>query len=177
MDLAPVPLLLFLFFLPKAYLRGEEVDRYSYRELHWGLLYLTVVSCALFLLFPTRVELRDGALLELGVMGLPQWLESACRGFYAIDGPFNAWPSLHISQPLLIMLAITQSGRLPSWKLKLLWGHLLLVCASVLTMKQHYLWDLGTGGLLALLYWKWFLQPRLVPQTVPERVLTVSAAR
>lgn len=149
------------YFLPKALLRAPVRNEAWYGSLHQALQLTTLVSCAVFLLAPTPVELRAQATAALAAAHLPYWLLAGCQGLFAIDGQYNAWPSLHVSQPLLIMLAVQQLRLFSPLLRRLLWLHWVLVAISVLTMKQHYLWDVATAILLALWCWWYWLSPRL----------------
>lgn len=149
------------YFLPKALLRAPARNEAHYAAVHRALQLTTLVSCAIFLLAPTPVELRHQAQVALTTSHLPYWLLAGCRGLFAIDGEFNAWPSLHVSQPLLIMLAVSQLGLFTATLRRLLWLHWGLVTVSVLTMKQHYLWDVFSAIMLALACWHYWLSPRL----------------
>jgi hypothetical protein len=149
------------YFLPKALLRAPVCNEACYGSLHQALQLTTVISCAIFLLAPTPVELRAQATAALSGAHMPYWLLAGCQGLFAIDGQYNAWPSLHVSQPLLIMLVVQQLRLFSPLLRRLLWLHWVLVAASVVTMKQHYLWDVATAIGLALWCWWYWLSPRL----------------
>jgi hypothetical protein len=154
------------FFLHRSLLSRGRSGRLQYRAIEFSLNVVTVISSACFLWFPSEVELRDPA-LQLLAPGLapglaPQWLASACAGLYALDGSFNAWPSLHVSLPLLIMLACTRLALFARWQALWLWLWLIAVVGSVLLLKQHYLWDVVSAGLLVALVWVLWLRPRLL---------------
>lgn len=74
----------------------------------------------------------------------------AVAKLYAIDPPFNLFPSLHLSIAALAALA--------AWKAKRAWGAValggvLLVAASICTVKQHFVADaLGGAALSAAIY-------------------------
>ena len=157
------------YYLPKALLREPYRNEAYYAAMHQALQLTTLVSCVIFLLAPTPVELRLQALAALDTAHLPAWLRAGCQGMFAIDGEYNAWPSLHVSQPLLIMLAVQQLRLFSPLLRRLLWLHWVLMVLSVLTMKQHYLWDVFTAVLLALTYWLAWLSPRLRAAAVPPR--------
>ena len=57
--------------------------------------------------------------------------------------------------------------------LVLVWGEYVLLCVSILTTKQHYLFDLVTGLATAMLAWKLFeyaleLAERQSPEQIAE---------
>jgi hypothetical protein len=160
----PFSLLLYLSFfafylLHKPLLAGADIRRQCFWRMEIVLIVMSVASCACFLLFPTQIELRQQALLSLASGDYPAWLVNACQGLFLLDNEINAWPSIHVSQPLFIMLCVTRLQLYPPQKLALLWLLLLGVMSSVLTLKQHYVWDAATGVLLALIavqyYFSW----------------------
>jgi hypothetical protein len=62
-----------------------------------------------------------------------------------IDAPTNCFPSLHVGFTTLAVLSVGS-------RLRLFYGlWALAVFASVITTKQHYLWDIGGGVFCALL--------------------------
>lgn len=157
----PFSLLLYLSFfafylLHKPLLAGSSVGRQRFWRMELVLIAMSVVSCVCFLLFPTQIELREQALLSLTGEAYPAWLIDACRGLFLLDNAVNAWPSIHVSQPLFIMLCVTRMQLYAPHKLLLLWFFLLAVMVSVLTLKQHYVWDAATGVLLALVALQFF---------------------
>jgi hypothetical protein len=166
--LLPLYLSFFSFWLlPKALLPLGGGQSAVYREVNITLMLMTLISCGCFLLFPMEVALRDQALAELSRGTWPDWLARACYGLYAVDLPYNAWPSIHVSQPLLIMLVVSSRRLFTAWHRALLWCYLAIVASSVLLMKQHYLWDVVSGVALALLTWSLWLRPRIVPVPSP----------
>lgn len=143
------------YLLPRPLLLQGEPGWMAYGSINRALLMLTLTSCALFLLFPSSVEMRAEALASVDRSAYPAWLLDACAALYTVDHSFNAWPSLHISQPLLILLALQQTGLYSVQQTRFNWACFVAVSLSVLTMKQHYLWDVASGALLALVVW-WF---------------------
>lgn len=160
--LLPVYLAHFAFYcLPKPLLLGGVLQRRDYRMIQHCLLLGTLLSCGLFLAFPAVVDLREVAQHELARGAAPQWLTNACLGLFALDSTYNAWPSLHVSQPLLILLAMNKLRCYPVSMQRLHWVLYMATVLSVLGMKQHYVWDVVSGmGLSLLLWWAW-LRPRL----------------
>jgi len=169
----PVYLSFFGFFrLHRSLVLQGVAGMRQYRTLESGLVAVTCVSCAIFLYFPSQVELRDAALDSLRPGVLPPWLASACAGLYALDGSFNAWPSLHVSLPLLIMLATTHLALFGRWQTLCLWLWLVAVVSSVVLLKQHYVWDVLSAVIMVTLVWVLWLRPRLDGvSTLPVRRL------
>jgi hypothetical protein len=148
----PLYLCFFSFYLLHKPLLSSAINKpMVFWRIEAALIVMTVISCVFFVLLPTQVELRDHALLSLQTGIHPQWLVDACGGLFLLDARTNAWPSIHVSQPLFIMLAVSHLRLYSARKLVVLWVLLGLVVFSVLAMKQHYVWDVVTGALLALL--------------------------
>ena len=123
---------------------------------------LTIFSCIFFLLFPAEIDLRDQLPAEMmnGEGGLFGALFQIIHG---ADRPWNAWPSLHVSQSLVLLMVLTRwlnrECKDASWSrvaLVILWINAILLFISILTTKQHYMWDLVTGLPMGYLWW-WML--------------------
>lgn len=116
----------------------DDVNRIFYASYVQLLLSLPV-----FLLFPVRMprELFYGPEVY-------NWADAFWRWF---DAPNNCFPSLHVSNCLLLLqFTWTRPGR---W----LYGPLILgVIASTVLVKQHYAVDL-LGGAVVYLVSRWFL--------------------
>ena len=87
------------------------------------------------------------------------------------DNPWNAWPSLHIVHSYLLARMITlwvsrEHGENPLAKafLGVLWIEYILLCISILTTKQHYLFDLATGLIVATIAWRLFEYALAMPE-------------
>jgi hypothetical protein len=134
----------------------------DFAALYLGLLWLTAVAQVVFLLLPAEVKLRDQVWSGLTAPGTSTCWSAIYRGLYLLDCPFNSWPCLHTAQPLLIQLTLAhwhrQTHRLLTAAGWVWWG---LLTVSILTTKQHYVWDVVTGIALALGTWYAYLRPRL----------------
>ncbi len=151
----PGSLLLYLSFfgfylLHKPMLRMGDQGQKQFWRVERLLIAMTMLSCVCFLLFPTRIELREFASLSLATGAFPSWLADACGGLFLLDPAVNAWPSIHVSQPVFILLVVSSCRLYPPRVLVAQWVWLILVVLSVMTLKQHYVWDVLTGLLLAL---------------------------
>lgn len=134
----------------------------------WTVLLYTsdyfLVGSAVFLLkeLPVFQRFARRATLVLLISGLCFWLfptqyprpelstptsfsEHLLSWVWFIDAPTNCFPSLHVGFTTLAVFSVS-SGLRPFYAL---WA--LAVFASVLTTKQHYLWDIGGGVVFALL--------------------------
>jgi membrane-associated phospholipid phosphatase len=65
--------------------------------------------------------------------------EHLYRFFLAIDQPINCFPSGHIAAPGVLLVFVAREHPRVA---RLLWGVFALAAVSVLTTKQHYLWDI-----------------------------------
>lgn len=149
------------FLLHKPLLATIAPKPTAYRAVNDALIFMTIICCGLFLVFPTRVELRDHALLSLQTGAYAPWITNACQLFFKLGGAASAWPAMLLSHSLLIVLAVSWLRLYAPLKLCLLWVYWLLVAGSALVLKQHYLWDVLAAVLLALVSWSLWLLPRL----------------
>jgi membrane-associated phospholipid phosphatase len=133
----PVYLSLWVFsFLPLFIVRGIELRRRTI------LAYITTASIAYvgFLIFPTSAP-RPAAVPGDGIAA---W---CLRTLYALDPPFNCFPSLHVAYAFLAALSACRVHR-GLGAAALLWA--VLVGISTVFIKQHYVADVVTGASLAL---------------------------
>jgi membrane-associated phospholipid phosphatase len=80
---------------------------------------------------------------------------------HSTDNPWNAWPSLHVVQSLLIVLVLRRWKIIYGIKEAFVWGAWVALCISILTTKQHFIFDLATGIAVALIAWFWLFIPAL----------------
>ena len=149
--------LYFLFYpLPLYAMPGTTRARTEMILCGQGLMVLCVVSCTFFVLLPAEVHIRSEAID--GIAANPGWYNGFFEWLWKFDSPFNAWPSLHVSQAGLITLfAIRwwQDKPVLQWSIGILW---VMMTISILTTKQHFLWDLVTALILLSIVWKWQIQ-------------------
>jgi hypothetical protein len=140
----PALLPLYVAYLPVYWwtVRRLENDR-EVNHLFYTAHVQLLLSLPFFLCFPVRMprELFYGAQVY-------NWADAFWRWF---DAPNNCFPSLHVSNCLLLLqFAWTRSRR---------WLHATLlggIMASVVLVKQHYAVDLA-GGVGVYLASRWFL--------------------
>jgi membrane-associated phospholipid phosphatase len=133
----PVYLSLWVFsFLPLWVVRGVDLRRRTI------LAYITTAITAYvgFLIVPTAAP-RPAV-----VPGDGMWAW-ALRTLYALDPPYNCFPSLHVAYAFLAALSAYRVHR-GFGVLALSWA--VLVGISTLFIKQHYVADVIAGALLAL---------------------------
>lgn len=122
----------------------------------YACLFAQIVAAVVFVAFPT-VYPRELFPLPHGAAGSDLALVVFWRG---LDTPANCFPSLHVSTCVLC-LAAYERGPLRRFRYVALAAAMLLV-ASTLTFKQHYLVDLVGGGLLGLASYRIFFRwPRV----------------
>lgn len=121
---------------------------YSYQKISdmnktfYGFLALTVISCGLFILFPVTYP-RE-------VFPLPINEEVTTLIFRLMrkaDRPSNCLPSLHVGICYFFCFAFKNESRSKFWAAFIIST---AVSVSTLTTKQHYIYDILGGFLLAL---------------------------
>ena len=120
------------------------------------LIMVTAFCCAIFLLLPAEIDMRD----QIDWDSLNGWEHALFEFIHFSDNPWNAWPSLHIVHSYLLARLMTvwasrRAAESSAWNLFLvvLWVEWVLLCISILTTKQHYLFDLVTGIAVAQFAW------------------------
>ena len=159
-----IPYLSLYFYYPAGALMSpkDDVSRIQMLMLHQVLFLSSWAISIIFILIPTKVHIRNH---------IPEDVRAG-DGFWGFfygdimhntDQPWNAWPSLHIVQSLLIVLMLSHWLK-PQQRDKTilaLWIGWLMLAISVLTTKQHFVFDLVTGIIVALLCWQWLLKPAI----------------
>ncbi len=156
-----VPYIALFLYYPVTLLCTPK-DDHSRLELIGGVQMLSVATLActvIFLIFPAEIDMRDqipDAVLEGD--GLFSTLFSY---MHAMDEPWNAWPSLHIAHSYFLTRSISRWMRIRSSESKmvkafisLVWVEFFLLSISIMTTKQHYVWDLFTGIIVGVIGWK-----------------------
>ena len=155
-----VPYSTLYFYYPMAAILGMKSEQ-TQREnviFHQILLMLTWMVFVIFILIPVEVDIRSSVFAaDLGIW--QPWYDY----LYAVDTPWNAWPSLHIVQSLLALLVVSRWYNTENyrWQIRILWFAWLMLTISVMTTKQHFVWDVVTGIIIAVLAWKYWISPSL----------------
>ena len=104
----------------------------------------TILASALgFVLWPLTIHRPD--------IGIASLSDRALAALYEADRPVNLFPSLHVSLSFLFAAAIGYAR--PRWRAwTLAWAALIAV--STLFTRQHYLFDVLGGIVLAWIGWK-----------------------
>ena len=116
---------------------------------------LVVVTFPVFLMFlflPVEVDLRSGISGE-------DVLTKLLMLIHGVDQPYNAWPSLHVGHSLCVVLSIPLIYNINKFAYGALWGAWLLLSLSTMTTQQHYLFDVITGIIFALVAHHQFIRP------------------
>ncbi len=150
---------LYLYYPMAAFLgmKNEQIQRENV-IFHQTMLMLTWIIFLIFIALPVEVDIRSSVYeTELGIW--QPWYDN----LHAVDTPWNAWPSLHIVQSLLTVLVVSRwyNGKNYLWRIRILWFVWFLLAISVMTTKQHFVWDVGTGIFFAVVAWKYWILPSL----------------
>ena len=131
--------------LPVAIVCARDSDDRS--RVFYASLVATVIAALVFLLWPT--QLQRPAVPTAGMVGTVWAL------LFATDIDGNCFPSLHVALSALAGAAMWRRG----WRIvAVFWP--LLIALSTLTTRQHIVWDVIGGLVLAMLAWRW--TPRLL---------------
>ena len=121
------------------------------------MIMVTAFCCVIFLLLPAEIDMRDQ--IDWGTMSA--WEDALFTFIHSSDNPWNAWPSLHIVHSYILARVMThwmigrRASSLVPWNFAIfiLWLEWTLLAISILTTKQHYMFDLVTGVIVAHLAW------------------------
>ena len=127
------------------------------------LIMANIFCVVFFLLFPAEIDMRDA--IDWNSMNNLELL--FFEFIHTSDRPWNAWPSLHIVHSYFLARLMTHwvknnysENKFANIFLGVLWIEWFLLCISILTTKQHYMFDLFSGGIVGIIVWKLY-QPVL----------------
>lgn len=100
-----------------------------------------VLTGTIFLLVPGAMERP-----QVPGQGFIPWLT---RFIYFMDQPNNLFPSLHVICSYYCWRALYDTEGIPLWYRRFNFVFLLLVCCSILFVKQHVIVDIPAGMLVA----------------------------
>ena len=144
----PATILLYVPLLPMVAVPAFALSEAKIRTGFWTYIGVITSSFAVFLLAPMKMS-RAG--LEPGA------LEPLFELLWAIDPPFNTFPSLHVSLATLAALVVWQhDSRLGRW---MLLGASVLIISTFL-VKQHFIIDAAGGVAVAALWYRYHYLPR-----------------
>lgn len=111
-------------------------DWRDWRRAMTSFLLATSVAYLIFLLLPVRMTLRPD------LSGMTGIANEVARFYYLIDLPYNCFPSLHVTYPTLATLLAWRHHRIARF---VFLAMALIVAASVILVKQHYIADVVAG--------------------------------
>lgn len=103
----------------------------SFRDLSWFIIITQIVAMAVYIVYPNRQDLRPETFADRNVF---TWVLSI---IYAFDTPTGVCPSLHVAYSIGIGSAwLKKKDASPVWKAFLVvW--IVMICLSVMFVKQH----------------------------------------
>ncbi len=117
----------------------------DWRRATISFLLCTSVAYLLFLILPVRMTMRPELVGAAGISN------AVSRLYYVIDLPYNCFPSLHVTYPTLATLLAWRHHRIARWVFMTM---AIVVAASVVLVKQHYVADVVAGFLNAgICFW------------------------
>ena len=131
--------LTFVFWLASAVLLLSESPAYA-RRMERGYLIAMLICGVVFLTYPTTMTRPVPP--DTGLFNI------LLRLLYEMDDPVNLCPSLHVLITYFCLRAAMGSRTVPKWYLPFSAVFLVLVCLSVLFVKQHVLIDIPSGILV-----------------------------
>ena len=154
-------LTLYLYYPAAAWLGSKNEIMWRQNVIFHQMM---LISCwtvfIIFFLFPVEIDLRHLVTDTEGTVWEPLYLM-----MHAIDTPWNSWPSLHIVQSMQVVLVLRYWFPPDSNRLKVLHAILLiswlLLVASTMIVKQHYIWDVATAIVFAGVGWRYWMRPCL----------------
>lgn len=136
---------------------------------------MNTFAYVIFLLFPTPIDRPPSVPVE-------GWAHVVLDSLYRADHPYNTFPSLHVAQTCLLALFYLRFR--PRWIGETLHRHhtrldfsvillhgaaSILVAASAVLIKQHYVADATAGALLAAAVAWLVFRPAKLPAVVSAR--------
>ena len=141
----------FLILFSLGYFLLYSVD--SFRKLQTYFILIQLVAMAVYLLWPSRQELRPQVFprenLLTAVVGL----------LYRIDTPTGVCPSVHVAGSVAIASVWLRERRAKPWQKAAIGCFCLMVCLSVSFLKQHSVVDILAAIPLCLIA-EWFVYLR-----------------
>ena len=127
---------------------------------HQAMFVMTWIVNLIFIVFPTEIYIRD-QIPESVRNGEGFWGFWFGDVMHVTDMPYNAWPSLHVVQSLMIVLLLRRWKSIYGFREILTWIAWIGLCISVMTTKQHFFWDLITGIITGLTCWYYMCIPAI----------------
>ena len=157
-----IPYTTLYFYYPTAAWIGVKDEKMMRENIvfHQMMLITCWIVFALFIILPVEIDLRANISYPSS-----QFWQTQFDLLHNVDEPWNAWPSLHIVQSLLIVFVVRRwfpsQTRIHSVLHALLWFAWISLVLSTMMIKQHFVWDVVTGIIYALVCWKYWFKPTL----------------
>lgn len=137
-----VPQWITIYFLSFAqwFFTGLLIGRESHRQsCFWATAYIVsdLIALVIFLAYPVTLERPE-------ITGNGFW-DVWMRFLYQVDSPTNLCPSLHVLASYFCWRGARDCDSLPKWFKQGSFVFLILVCLSILFVKQHVLVDIPTA--------------------------------
>lgn len=148
---------LFAYYFGFYAARKDERGQAESLVMAQGWVLSSWIAFPFFFFLPADIDLR----WQLNLQQMTPLYQFLFKSFHALDRPFNAWPCLHIAQSFIIAAGVARwwMQRKWTWAVWLLWPAWLGLSLSVLTTKQHFIWDAFMGTLLAVGVWFFVMRP------------------
>lgn len=145
--------LLVYVFIALAYLAVDDLD--FFKKMVRAMAICVTIHFVFFLLYPVHYSLRPAVDPDQG------WAYLLVDYYYFIDYPYNAFPSMHVSNAFLVSFMINRFRRGWGWVLH---PAAVLLAVSVVLVKQHYIVDVLAGFLVGwFCYWVVFKRGNPIP--------------
>ncbi len=103
----------------------------GFRNLQRFLIVTQVVAMAVYVIWPSRQDLRPESFARDNLL---TWV----MGFiYAFDTPTGVCPSLHVGYSIAVAATAQKDARFPAWGKAALWLFTALIAYTVCAVKQH----------------------------------------
>ena len=163
-----VPQLIFgymLIFFVLSFTYAIVTDMDFFKKVVQAFLLCITIHFVIFLLFPVEFTLRP---LVDPTQGL---VYRVVHFYYWLDLPFNAFPSMHISNCFLVAFILHRYRPALSWFITPI---AILVAVSCVLVKQHFIADVvaGLGVAWFCYYWIWLRKPSRVMALIRSRIGT-----
>lgn len=129
-------------------------DMENLQRLTYAFVMLQLITNLVFLVYPVSLP-RELFPIPAHVDPVTRWLFEWAR---MVDTEKNCLPSLHVADCCLVTLVYLRENR---FKFLLASTWLVLVSFSTLGTKQHYLWDVLGGVVVAILVYSLAFSPRV----------------
>lgn len=131
-----------IVFMPYFFIREEK----EFKKTAWAYIVTLMIGYFIFLIYPVKM-IRPEVLINGQLNG---FFSQITTWFYALDQPYNNFPSLHVAMSFLSAGACFKFNKKYWWLF--LWAGAIAI--STLLVKQHYVLDvLGGAVLFGGVYW------------------------